>query len=153
MTDIEVTGAEKFAKFAKALKQAGDKELKLELRNAIKASAEPMLGDVRDQVALYLPNRYAAVLAPALKIGQSWRTSGSVIGLVLTGYAKGKKSRRYVKAINAGTLRRPVYGNRKAWVAQSVKPGFWDVPMANAKERPTREIREALERVARKLAR
>jgi hypothetical protein len=76
-----------------------------------------------------------------------------VVGLVLAGYAKGKKSRRYVRAINDGTLRHPAYGNRQAWVAQRVKPGFWDVPMANAKEKPTREIQEAMERVAQKIAR
>jgi hypothetical protein len=153
MADFDVTGAEKFAQVAKALKQAGDKELKLELRQAIKASVEPMLHDVRDQVSLYLPNRYAATLAPALKVGQRWKTSGSTIGLVLTGYAKGKKSRRYVKAINAGILRHPTYGNRGAWVAQRVRPGFWDNPMANAKKKPTEEIRQALDRVARKLDR
>jgi hypothetical protein len=153
MADLEIQGAEEFAAVAKALKQAGEKDLQKELRAAIQRAAEPMVDTVRDQVAQYLPDRYAAVLAPALKVGQSWRTGGSVTGLVLTGYAKGKRSRRYVKAINAGILRHPVYGNRAAWVAQQVRPGFWDEPMANSKEKPTEEIQQALDDVAKKLAR
>jgi hypothetical protein len=153
MADLEIQGVDQFVRVAKALRQVGDKELKRELRLAIKDAATPMTDEVRDQVAQYLPDRYAAVLAPALKTGQSWRTGGSTVGLVLTGYAKGKRSRRHVKAINRGVLRRPVYGNREAWVAQQVRPGFWDEPLANAKRLPTWQIRKALRDIARKLDR
>jgi hypothetical protein len=153
MADLEIQGAEEFAAVAKALKQAGEKDLQKELRVAIQRAAEPMVDAVREHIEQYLPDRYAAVLAPALKTGQSWRTGGSVTGLVLTGYAKGRSKRRYVKAINAGILRHPVWGNRSAWVAQQVRPGFWDEPMANAAEKPTEEIQQALGDVAGKLAR
>lgn len=153
MANLEIQGADKFLHVAKALKQAGDKELKRELGHAIKVSVAPMTQEVRDHVAQYLPSGYAPILARDLKTRQSWRTRGETVGLLLSGYAKGKRERRHVKAINKGILRHPVFGNRGAWVAQRVRPGFWDEPLANAKERPAKEIRAALDSIARKLAR
>lgn len=153
MVQLSVDGADKFAAVAKTLKQAGDKDLKKELRAAIASAVEPMTDEVRDQVAQYLPTRYAPLLADSLKTRQSWRTSGSTIGLVLTGSAKGRRQRRHVQAINAGVLRHPVFGNRNVWVAQPVRRGFWDEPMTAAKRQPAREIGKALDRIARRLAR
>lgn len=153
MADIRIEGADKFVAVAKALKKVGDRELKHELGSAIKQAVAPMTDEVRDHVAQYLPSGYAPTIARDLKTRQSWRTGGSVVGLTLVGHAKGATRRRHVQVINKGNLRHKVYGNPEVWVNQSVKPGFWDEPLAKAKDKPIREIRKALDRIARKLAR
>ena len=52
-----------------------------------------------------------------------------------------------LRALNAGRLRHPLYGNRSHWYPQRIAPGFVD----KAIERGTRDVREemlrALDRV------
>jgi hypothetical protein len=153
MADLEIRGQEEFVRVAKALNAQGSagRGLKRELRKQIQAAADPMTDEVLNHVAFYLPNRYAAVLARDLKVRQSWSTRGNVAALRLTGTAKGRNKRRHVGAINAGTLRHRVYG-RDVWVNQSVQPGFWDKPLADAREKPARAVRRAIQETARKIA-
>ena len=34
-----------------------------------------------------------------------------------------------LEALDRGELRHPLYGNRKYWFSQSVRPGFWSRPI------------------------
>lgn len=152
MADLEITGTEEFVRVAKALNAQGSagKGLKRELMAAIKTAAKPMEDEVRDHVSQYLPSGYAPVIAKGLVVRPSQSTRGSSIGLKLVGHAKGRSKRRHIKTIDAGTLRHPVWGGAP-WVNQRVRPGFWSQPLAAARERPAKEIRRAIDAVARKI--
>lgn len=154
MADFEVTGTQQFVSLAKALNAQGSagKGLKRELMAEIKAAAKPMENEVRRDLPAYLPNRYAAVLAASLVVRPSQSTRGSGAGLKLTGYAKGKGRRRQVNAIEGGILRHPVFGNRKVWIAQKVRPGFWSIPMERSRDKPAVAIRRAVQNAIRKLS-
>lgn len=121
MGDFQISGAEQFLRVSKALKEQGDKGLKRELNKQLKAAVQPMKSTVLEHIEQYLPSGYAPVMAGRLQVStaQSART-----GLRLAFYAQGRRKRRYIRAIDDGTLRHPVYGNREAWVNQRVKPGF-----------------------------
>jgi hypothetical protein len=153
MADFEVTGKQQFVGLAKALNAQGSagKGLKRELMAEIKTAAKPMENEVRAHLPAYLPNRYAAILAASLVVRPSQSTRGSGAGLKLTGYAKGKGRRRQVNAVEGGVLRHPAWGNRKAWVAQKVKPGFWSEPMERSRDKPATAIRRAIQNAIRKL--
>lgn len=155
MADIDIGGKEQFVRVAKALNAQGSagRGLKKELMTAIKAAAKPMENEVRDHVAQYLPDRYAPIISKGLVVRPSQSTRGKSLGLKLVGYAPGQSRRRQIKVIDGGTLRHPVYGNREAWVDQKVKPGFWSTPLDNAREKPAKEIRRAIQTVAAKLTR
>lgn len=155
MADLEITGTEAFIKVARALNAqgSGGLGLKRELRRNIEDAAEPLVNEVRDQIALYLPDRYAAVLARDLVVKQSWSTRGASAGLKLTGHAKGITRRRHVRQINLGNLRHKVYGNPTVWVDQSVRPGFWDDPLTGSREKVATAIRRAIQRAARQISR
>lgn len=152
MGDLEVTGTQEFVRLARALNAQGSsgKGMKRELMAAIKTAAKPMEDEVRDHVSQYLPSGYAPVIARGLVVRPSQSTRGSSIGLKLVGHAKGRSKRRHIKTIDAGTLRHLVWG-RAPWVNQRVRPGFWSQPLAAARERPAKEIRRAIDAVARKI--
>lgn len=155
MSDLKITGTEEFIRVAKALNAQGSagRGLKRELMAAVKAAAKPMEDEVRDHVAQYLPSGYAPIIARDLVVRPSQSTRGNSIGLKLKGHAKGVTRRRHVRVIDKGTLRHPVWGNREAWVDQRVRPGFWSTPLTNAREKPAKEIRRAIQAVARKIER
>jgi len=155
MADLEITGTEQFVRVAKALNAQGSagKGLKRELMTAVKKAAKPMEDEVRDHVAQYLPSGYAPVIAKGLVVRPSQSTRGRSIGLKLIGHAKGRSKRRHIRVIDRGTLRHPVFGNTEVWVDQRVRPGFWSKPLAAAREKPAKEIRRAIQAVARKIER
>lgn len=153
MADFEVRGTEQFVQLARALNAQGSagKGLKRELMAEIKTAAKPMENEVRRDLPQYLPKRYARVLAANLVVRPSQKTTGNSAGLKLTGYAKGQSRRRQVNPIDAGILRHPVFGNRKVWIAQRVKAGFWSIPMERSRDKPAVAIRRAIQNAIRKL--
>lgn len=151
--DIEVRGVDEFLRVAKALKAQGSagRGLQRELKAAIQSAAEPMVDEVRRSAVQYLPDRYAEEIRRDLKARQSWKTRGKQVGLRITGYAKGRGSRRAVGDINRGVLRGPTFGNWDAARDQRVRAGFWDEPLMDAREKPARAMRRAIQEVSRKI--
>lgn len=151
--DIEVTGQEQFQALAKRLNAQGSagRGLWRELNGAINKSVEPMTAAVIAHLDRYLPKRYALVLASTLKVRASRSTKTGAIALKLVGAAKGRRQKRRVGVLDAGTLRHPVY-TTDVWVNQKVKPGFWSEPLDQSREIPAQEIRRAVQKALRNIS-
>lgn len=54
-------------------------------------------------------------------------------------------------AMNKGTWRHPVFGNRKAWASQSVEPGWFDKPIEEHRERIFRQVESAIDTALRNI--
>jgi hypothetical protein len=144
--DIKVTGAEEFGVLAKRLKNA-PKELRKELYVGINRSVKPLRQDVKTAAGQVLPSRYADIIASELKVTARRRAAGRNPAV----YLIGKAGRRDVSSLNRGRLRHPLYGNRRHWYSQRIRPGFWTVTLEADAPRVRRELVEAIQRIARKI--
>ena len=110
-----------FAEFQKAaaqLEQWGDRKLVLGMRRDLRALAKPVGDRIVEAIADAMPKRGG--------LSERVRSQGRVSLLVnLRSGVRIQLANRggmYMGAFEDGTVRHPVYGNRKAWVAQTV-PG------------------------------
>jgi hypothetical protein len=102
----------------------------------------------------FVPDRYAAVLAPSLVVRTSVRFSGSFPGVTARVSAPtGGPTGRDVTELEAGRLRHPLFGNRGWWYRQRVRRGFASVPLRAVQPLIVREIERELAAVARDVER
>lgn len=151
MFDVRVTGADELARVGRLVKGAGDKDLTRELYRALNSAVKPLTTDVKQNLSQYLPDTYAATLAPRLKVKSRRRMGARNPSLYLVGTAKGKRSDRFVGALDRGVLRHPLFGNRRYWFPQRVRSGFWTEPLEAGADKVRRELVAALGRIARKV--
>jgi hypothetical protein len=70
----------------------------------------------------------------------------------LTGKRKSKTGKQSdLAAIDKGRVRHPVFGNRKVWVVQQVRPGFFSRPTDAAAERVRHEVFAVIDDIDRRL--
>jgi hypothetical protein len=149
--DIKIQGAEEFGVLARRLKVAGDKELRKELYRGIARAVKPLTLSVRASIGQYVPARYAAQLSTSLRVGTS-KQSGRDPGVRLRATAKTPRGKpRNLTKLNQGVLRHPLYGNRRHWYNQPVRPGFWDTELQQGAPKVRTELVEAIQTVARKI--
>lgn len=153
MAGIEIEGADQLRDLARALKAAGNKDLKRELLKAAQRSTKPVKAEVAASARRRLPSRGGLnVWVASTKVQTKTRTSGRNVGVTIAG----RPGRRMtptsdVRAINRGRVRHPTYGHRP-WVTQAVRPGFWDEVMEGPlTERAQREFTAAMDRIAKQL--
>lgn len=141
---------------SKQLREAGDegKGLRRELYKAISQAARPLAAEVKDagQLADYMPNRYAGVLAGDLSVTTS-KSTGRNPGVAIR--AKGRRHRRKVSRLDSGVLAHPVFGNRKVWKDQTshVRAGFFTDPAEQAAPEIRKRVLEAMHEVGKKITR
>lgn len=155
VVELSVRGADKFGALAKALRAAGDKELKKELYRGINRAVKPLTEDVKRGTPKYLPRRYAFELAKSLKV-RARRRAGRDPSVRLVGQAKTPRGKdRDLASLNRGRLRHPLYGNRRYWYDQDVSPNWWDDPLFEGvgavREEIVRVIDEVGDKIAKKL--
>jgi hypothetical protein len=145
--DLTVTGADKLAKLAAALKEAGHEDLRKELGKAMGRAARPLKAAARAGAAQGLPYRGGlAERVATSRFTSRTRTTGRNVGVRIVG-----ASDMDLKAMNRGRLKHPVHGNRRVWVTQQIPPGWFtnsqliEVPAVRA------ELVKAIDAVARKL--
>jgi hypothetical protein len=125
--EIEIDGAKGIATVASAVRSLGaDRKIVTEMAKEIRAAVPPIRTAVRANAIAYLPGRNG--LGP-------WVAKGSVTARIKRGandasvtIVDGRNStggRTDMKAINAGKVRHPAWGNKKAWSMQTVRPGFF----------------------------
>ena len=150
MADLQITGADKFAKVAKALKQAGDKELQKELYSALNRATKPMRAEAKKSAAQKLPRAGGLNSRVARARMSTRRRAGKNPGvkIVATGMSQ-------LAMMDQGRVRHPVWGNRGRWVNQPIPEaaGWFTEPMQDGAKDARREIIKALDSVAKKLAR
>lgn len=145
-------GADDLRDLGAALKRASGADLKKELLRGIRESSKPTIRKIKASTGDYLPNGggLAARVAKST-IGTRTRLTGANAGIEIKG--TGKNGARGLAAMNEGEVRHPVYGRRSAWVAQSVKPGFFRGPIEDDKPQITSSIQRVMNDVAQKIVR
>jgi hypothetical protein len=132
---FQVTGVDDFAALARKFKQAaassGTSSLKQNLQHEADRLAPDLIQLVIDQVPEYLPSGYAPAVQATLRIRARPRRP---IGMRLYGRAKTKRGgvERELRRLDQGVLRHPLWGNRRHWYPQSVRPGFWTKTLTDA---------------------
>ena len=111
-----------YSKAAARMKaEALDAKRRSEIRKAITTATKPVRQKIRDAAMDRLPhkgglNRWAAVLPTAIS---TFSANSSSVKIRQT------KRGHDLKSLDEGTVRHPVYGDRKAWVEQSITPGYF----------------------------
>jgi hypothetical protein len=146
--EIEVLGAEQYAALAKRLRDAADKGLQRELFAALNRGTKPAREKVLHDLPAYLPDVYAEELEPHLRL----RTSRRASGIRITAKAKGPRGDRYVGPLEGGTLRKPLFGNRRRWFSQDVHPHFFSEPIKDTAPEIREQLVQAMENVAAQIA-
>lgn len=126
MPDVEIRGEYQLRLLSARLRAAGEEGqgLRRELFKAITEAAKPLAIQVQEvnHLDAYLPNRYAAALSADLTVGTQKRFGKNPSVAVR---AQGRSHRRKVRQIDAGTLHHTLWGNRRHWYRQMVRPGFF----------------------------
>lgn len=118
---------------------------------AVQGSYRPVLVGM---LPTFVPNGYANELANDLRVTTSVRFTGAFPGVTATVTAPtaGTKGRE-VRALEAGRLSHPLFGNRGYWYRQRVTRGFASVPMKAVKPHIVREIETEVAAIARDVER
>lgn len=143
---MDVRGGEDFERFARALKDAANKDLARELNKGLNEAAKPFKAAVQRSARQRLPRRGGlneTVAKSRISVRKSAKTGIRI-------QAGGRRSQ--LDRINAGQVRHPVFGGN-TWVDQSVTPGFWDEPARDLGPKVVDEGRKALDRVVAEIER
>lgn len=157
--EIRVDGHRDLFSFATALR-AGSKALSGELdrglRKAAQIVADEVLGDPRSQ----MPSGYRDDFTRSLEVKPEVRlVSSHRISVVGVGASRVKG--RDVEKLNAGILRKPVFGRyrtlksgsakKNPWAAQRIRAGWWDIPVDRATPAALRAIEASVAGVVKKI--
>lgn len=147
MLTAKITGANNLERIARELKATGDKELRRELLRGIQKGAKPLKEAVKRSADLTLPQRGGLhkVVARS-KVSVRTRLAGGNPGVTLRA-----DSGHDINAMDRGRLRHPVFGDRRAWVTQQIKPGWWSLPIKAAAPAVRQNIEQAMESVIKKI--
>jgi hypothetical protein len=136
--DVTVTtrGADRLRQVAAAVEASGDKDLERELWRAMQRGGKPMLAAARWGARTGLPVRGGlAERVAESKFGVRTTGAGKRVGVRVVG-----QSGYDLEGMDEGLIRHPVRGNRKVWVSQTIKPGWF----SDAEEAKAPEVRDEL---------
>lgn len=146
MTDLRIEGAEQLDALARRLKAAGDGGLRRELLAGIRRAAAPLPSAARASALTTLPTAGGlAGRVAASRMAIRTRLTGANLGVRVEA-----KSLWGLRAMDAGTVRHPVFG-RGAWVTQPIADGWFSAAMKERAGDVQMEVRDAMERVARQV--
>jgi hypothetical protein len=142
--------ASELESIARELRRQADSELFRELTGAMRRGAESAKEQVRAGLDPRHPKRYfAGTLAPDLDLRVSVSTTGREPGVSLVARARTGRGRRALRRLDRGVLAHPLPGDdRERWFRQDVEPGFFTGPARDAEPEVTRNLEDALGRVA-----
>jgi hypothetical protein len=106
-------------------------------RSAVERSYRPVLVGM---VPAFMPTGYAPVLAADLKVSTTVRFAGANPGVTVQVSAPTRGKGREVEALERGTLRHPLFGQRGHWYGQRVRRGFASVPLRAIRPHIGRQI-------------
>lgn len=143
--------ANNFLKASKALKAAGESQLRKELHGSVRKAARPLIPRARAAARAQLPKRGGLAKAVA---------SSPMRAQVLTGRNKygvriavGKNRRAGARDTNRGRIRHPLFGNRERWYSQQTPKGWFDDTMRAAAPPIRREVEKAIQKSLDDIAR
>lgn len=151
MADLQIKGADKLDQVAKALKQAGDKELKKELYAGLNRATKPLRAAAKKSAEANLPRKGGLNRRVARARMSTRRRGGRDPGIKIV--AKGLDQLGRIDA--RGEVKHPVYGHRDRWVTQDIPEaqGWFTDPMQAGAEDVRKELVKTLDGIAKKIAR
>lgn len=160
--DVRVRGAGDFFDLAQACRAAARHDLDAELNAGLNRSVKPMQQAIHAEAEKVMPSRggYQAVLTAALRVKPTRSARAGTIRLVVS--AKGKTEDRDVRKLNAGQLRHPNPPGRSRrvrgrwvpndWSVTRIRSGFVYRPFDATAPAVVKELGQALDNVAKKIA-
>src|SRR6266487_1865942 len=144
---VTTRGADKLTRLGRALKAAGDKDLQRELRRAMQRGGRPLKDAARRGALERLPKRGGlAERVASSKFGVRTSTAGKGASVRVIG-----RSGYDLQGMDEGEIRHPVYGNRKRWVSEKIRPGWFSDAEEAAAPKVRDELVAAIDLVAAKL--
>jgi hypothetical protein len=150
MAYVEITtrGTEKLARLGAALKQAGDKDLDRELKQALRRAGKPLQRSAKQGALQILPYRGGlAERVARSRFTAAVRTTGRGANLRITGAGRDQLSH-----MDDGFVRHPVFGR---WLPgqppQKINPGWFTKPLTLDAPKQRTEIDKAIDVVAAQL--
>lgn len=153
MPDFEIRGADQLYRLSKALKAAGQTELRKELNKGVKTAAKSLIADTRAAAKRDLPKRGGLNIRMAKAPQRIRIRTGKDPGVSVV---VPKKQPGY----NEGIIRHPVFGkktpgekSKAKWVTQRIDGEWFDGTIRKGTHRVAPEMERALERVAEEIVR
>lgn len=161
--DIRVGGIQRdLFSFATALKAAGSGGLSRELDRGLRDAAIEVIKAIERTTDDYMPSGYERPFASSLKLTSQIRLVSSHRATIV-GVGVSRAKGRDVEKLNAGILRKPVFGRsrrlanggsyRNPWAAQRIRVGWFSEPFDGARPAALKQIEAAWNRVADKIER
>jgi hypothetical protein len=148
MLSVEVRGTDKLTKIAAALRATPNKELRKELGTGLRRAARPMRAAFKHGALGILPYRGGLAEQVASDVRYTTKVNlGTTPSLRIVASLPGHD----LAAMEKGRLRHPVYGHRRVWVTQNIRPGWFSDSGALAVTDVRRELLKAIDDVAKKL--
>lgn len=149
VAEIRITGAESLRALGKDLKAMGEegKGFRKELLKSMRVGAKPLVEATRASARANLPKKGGLnEFIATSKIATRNSLAGNKVGTrIVAKKAGGSKGFHDLEAMDAGSFRHPVHGNRKVWVQQSVTPGWFTKPLNEAMPKVRASLMEAME--------
>ena len=157
---IDGPGREQLRTLAARLKEAGEegKGFKRELMKQLDEAAKPIVAKIADVEHLkpYMPDRYAAILAPELAV-RAQKIFASNPRVSISARTRREK-RRKVNLLDAGVINHPDWprGPRKTWSwtnrqTAGMKPGFFTDPCEDSAPQIRERVLAAITETAGKI--
>jgi len=143
-----------FVALGKALKDAGNKDLKKDLNKRIKKAAQPVVKSQRGRVKQLssAPSEWRKSASRRTRVKADLKTKKRAGVRIITAPVKGEGA--YARYMNRGKWRHPVFGDRENWVTQHVQPrGWFDDPARFARQSVTKEVIKAMSDTVAEIAR
>lgn len=142
--------ANQFLRVSKALKAAGETQLRKDLHSGVRKAAKPLIPPARAAALARLPKRGGlAKLVSKAPMRVQVLTGRNRYGVRIAV----ANSRAAARTANRGTIRHPVHGNRDRWVEQKVPPGWFDDTMRAAAPAVRKDVEKAIEKTLNDIAR
>lgn len=146
---VRVTGALQMRQLGLELRAMGEegKVFRRELLAGIRAAAAPAPAAARANARAILPKAGGLnQLIASDRISVRSRLTGKGVGVRIVNPKGGER-------LDEGEVRHPVYKNRKNWVLQQVRPGWFSDPMAKTETPVTAAVVGVILRTGRALSR
>ena len=151
--DASVQGLEAFEQLGRDLKAAGAKELTKELRATGRRLGKVFKDGVSAKAAEVLPKEgdLNVWVSKRIKVTAQTRISSSTSTFRFVTKHKGATGLSDLRALNAGRVRHPLFGNRDRWYLQQVPAHFVDQALDEMGDTIRAEFLQAVDDVARRL--
>lgn len=145
---INVMGTDRFRTLAERLSEAAAVTLARELSTDLSETTQSLPRDARQSAISILPHSGGlnTWLMARTEISQSIEFSAKAVVVRVTA-----SSPHDISRIDRGTVRHPLFGDRRYWYTQQVTPGWWSRPMTEAEPKVRGAIERAMSATVRRI--